>query len=62
MRHEKEIMGSYIANFTFAPAIQIVYNKSVPSDVLFTHEFRIEEIHKAFQTKAAKSIKILIKP
>ena len=63
MRHEKEIVGSFIANFTFAPAIQIMYNKLVPSNVLFTHEFKVKEIHKAFQThKAGESIKILITP
>ena len=63
MRHEKEIVGSFIANFTFAPAIQIMYSKLVPSDVLFTHEFKVEGIHKAFQThKAGESIKVLITP
>ena len=63
MRHEKEIVGSFIANFTFAPAIQIMYNKLVPSDVLITHEFKVEEIHKAFQThRSGESIKILIRP
>lgn len=63
MRHEKEIVGSFIANFTFTPAIHIMYSKLVPSEVLFTHEFKVKEIHKAFQThKAGESIKILMTP
>jgi 2-desacetyl-2-hydroxyethyl bacteriochlorophyllide A dehydrogenase len=63
MHEEKEIIGSYIANYTFIPAIETMYRKVVPSDILFTHEFPLNEISKAFEThKRGESIKILIKP
>ena len=63
MRHEKEIVGSFIANYTFGPAIETMYKKQVRSDILFTHEFKVSEIHKAIDVhKAGQSIKVLITP
>lgn len=63
MRHEKEIVGSFIANYTFKPAIDAMYRRKVRSDVLFTHHFGIREIEKAIQVhKAGQSIKVLITP
>jgi len=63
MRHEKEIVGSFIANYTFRPAIEAMYRRQVPSDVLFTHHFTVQEIHRAIEVhRAGKSIKVLITP
>jgi 2-desacetyl-2-hydroxyethyl bacteriochlorophyllide A dehydrogenase len=63
MRHEKEIIGSFIANFTFEAAINAMYTRLVPSEVLFTHELKVSEIHKALEIhKRGESIKILLKP
>lgn len=63
MRHEKEIVGSFIANYTFRPAIEAMYRKQVRSDILFTHHFRVKEIEKAIEVhKAGQSIKVLITP
>jgi len=61
MRHEKGILGSFAANFTFRPAIEAMYRKQVRSDILFTHQFNVQEIYKAIEVhRAGKSIKVLI--
>lgn len=63
MRHEKEIVGSFIANYTFRPAIEAMYKRQVSSDVLITHHFTVQEIHKAIEVhRAGKSVKVLITP
>ena len=63
MRHEKEIVGSYAANFTFRPAIEVMYHKQVRSDILLTHHFKIEEIEKAIRAhRAGDAIKALVTP
>lgn len=63
MRHEKEIVGSFIANFTFLPAIRAMYEKMVPSDILITHRFGVKDFNKAIETHlSGEGIKILILP
>jgi len=63
MRHEKEVVGSFIANYTFGPAIEAMYRKQVNSEVLFTHQFNVKEIHKAIEVhKSGTSIKVLVTP
>lgn len=63
MRHEKEIVGSFIANYTFNPAIESMYRKQVRSDILFTYQLRVKEINKAIDVhRAGQSIKVLITP
>jgi len=63
MRHEKGVLGSFAANFTFRPAIEAMYRKQVRSEVLFTHHFRVQEIDRAIEVhRAGKSIKVLITP
>jgi len=63
MRHEKEVVGSFIANYTFRPAIEAMCRKQVNSEVLFTHQFKVKEIHKAIEVhKSGTSIKVLVTP
>ena len=63
MQHEKEVVGSFIANYTFRPAVEAMYRKRVNSDVLFTHQFKVKEIHKAIEVhKSGTSIKVLVTP
>jgi len=63
MRHEKEIVGSYIANYTFAPAIVAMHRRIVSSDTLITHEYNIERFEEALNThKSGESLKIVLRP
>ena len=63
MRYEKEIVGSYIANYTMIPAINAMHNKIVDSDVMITHEYRVEQFHEAVDThKSGDAIKIVLYP
>jgi len=63
VRREKQVLGSFAANFTFTPAIDAMYTKQVRSDILFTHHFKVNEIHKAIEVhRAGESIKVLITP
>jgi len=63
VRREKQVLGSFAANFTFTPAIEAMYTKQVRSDILFTHQFKVKEIHRAIEIhRAGESIKVLITP
>lgn len=63
MRHEKEIVGSYIANYTIVPAIEAMYKRIVDSDVMITHEYRIEQFHEAVNVhRSGEAIKIVLYP
>ena len=63
MRHEKEIIGSFIANYTFLPAIAAMYEGIVNSDLLITHEYRLEQFGEALKVhKSGEALKIVLKP
>jgi len=63
MRHEKEIIGSFIANYTFLPAIAAMYEGIVNSDLLITHEYRLEQFEEALTVhKSGEALKIVLKP
>ncbi len=63
MRYEKEIVGSYIANYTIVPAIEAMHNRIVDSDVMITHEYRIEQFHDAVDAhRSGEAIKIVLYP
>lgn len=63
VRHEKQVLGSFAANFTFTPAIEAMYRKQVRSEILFTHQFKVQQIDKAIEVhRAGNSIKVLITP
>ena len=63
MRYEREIIGSYIANHTFIPAIAAMYERIVNSDMLITHEFPLDQFGEALKAhKSGEAIKIVLKP
>lgn len=60
---EKHILGNWVNFFTFPAAISAMQNKMLPSDILFTHEFKLTDLPTALQLhKEGKSVKVLIKP
>ncbi len=63
MRYEKEIIGSFIANYTFSSAIAVMYKRIINSDLMITHKYSIEEFNKAVEThRSGEAIKIAIQP
>ncbi len=63
MRYEKEIVGSFIANYTISSAIVAMHNKIVNSDVMITHEFHIEQFQEAVNAhKSGEALKIVLHP
>jgi len=63
MRYEKEIIGSFIANYTISPAIATMYKRIVNSDVMITHEFPIEKFQEAINIhKSGEALKIVLHP
>jgi len=62
-RCELDIMGTYIARFTFPPAIQIIESGLLNLQELVTHRFPLEEIHKGIQAmRKGEAIKVVITP
>jgi len=62
-RCELDIMGTYIARFTFPPAIQIIESGLLNLQELVTHRFPLEEIHKGIQVmRKGEAIKVVITP
>lgn len=63
MRHEKEIVGSYIANYTISSAIATMYKGIINSDVMITHEYRIEQFQEAVNVhKSGEALKVVLHP
>jgi len=63
MRYEKEIVGSFIANYTISPAIAAMRKKIINSDALITHEFPIERFQEAVDVhRSGEALKIVLNP
>ena len=63
MRYEKEIVGSFIANYTISPAIAAMRKKIIDSDALITHEFPIERFQEAVDVhRSGEALKIVLNP
>lgn len=62
-RRELTVMGSFIAKFTFPPAIKILESKALALDKLITHRFPLERIHEGLTAmREGKAIKVIITP
>ena len=63
MRYEKKIIGSFTANYTVTPAISVMHNRLIDSDLMLTHEFKVEEFDKALVAyHSGDAIKIVLRP
>ena len=63
MRLEKEILGSFIANYTISPAIATMRKKIIDSNAMITHEFSIEQFQEAVNIhRSGESLKIVLRP
>ena len=63
MRHEKEIIGSFIANYTISPAIAAMHKGIINSNLLITHEYRLEQFQEAINAhRSGEALKIVLKP
>jgi len=63
MRYQKEILGSFIANYTISPAIAAMHKKIINSDVMITHEYPIEQFQEAVNAhRSGEALKIVLRP
>jgi len=63
MRYEKEIVGSFIANYTISSAIVAMRKRIIDSDVMITHEFPIERFQEAVNVhRSGEALKIVLHP
>jgi threonine dehydrogenase-like Zn-dependent dehydrogenase len=61
--HEKHIIGNWVNPFCFPAAIAMMMKRALPSDILFTHEFKLKDLLEAMEVhKSGKSIKVMIWP
>ena len=62
-RNEITILGSYIAKFTFPPAVKIIESGVLNLKKLITHRFSLKDIHKGIDLmRDKKAIKVVITP
>ena len=63
MSREAVIMGSNASTVEFPPAIRLIEAGAIPTGVIVSHEFRIEEAQRGFDLcRAGEAIKAMIKP
>jgi len=63
MRYEKEVFGSFIANYTISPAIAAMHKRIINSDIMITHEYQIERFQEAVNAhKSGQALKIILHP
>lgn len=62
VKNELVIKGVFLNPYTFSRAIELIGSGIFPWDCLFTHEFQLSEIDKAFDISAeGKAIKVIVK-
>ncbi|RLE13163.1 L-threonine 3-dehydrogenase [Candidatus Aerophobetes bacterium] len=62
-RNEITILGSYIAKFTFPPAVKIIESGVLNLKKLITHRFSLKDIYKGIDLmRDKKAIKVVITP
>jgi len=63
MRYEKEIVGSFIANYTFSSAVATMYKRMIDSDEIITHEYHLKQFQEAIDAhKSGNALKIVLHP
>jgi 2-desacetyl-2-hydroxyethyl bacteriochlorophyllide A dehydrogenase len=62
-RNELNILGSFIAKFTFPPTIKVIESRVLNLEKLITHRLPLSEIHRGIEAmKNQKAIKVVITP
>jgi len=61
---EIEVVGAFSYPPTFhALALEVLKRKLIPTDLLITHTFALEEVREAFQTAASgEGLKVMVEP
>ncbi|MGE5571588.1 MAG: alcohol dehydrogenase catalytic domain-containing protein [Bacteroidota bacterium] len=62
-RHEVAVLGTYIAKYTFPPAIKVLESGAVKTDALITHRVSVANIHEGFEAmRSGKAVKVVVTP
>lgn len=62
-RREIKVLGTFIANATFPPAVKMLENKVLEIKGLITHQFPLSKIKEGVELmRKGEAIKVIIKP
>ncbi|MBC7083354.1 MAG: alcohol dehydrogenase catalytic domain-containing protein [Firmicutes bacterium] len=62
-RHEVAVLGTYIAKYTFPPAIKVLESGAIKTDALITHRVSVANIHEGFEAmRSGKAVKVVVTP
>lgn len=62
-RYEKQIIGTYITNYAFVPAIKLLQKGIVPINEYVTHKFPLSKLNEALKiTASGEGVKTMIIP
>ena len=62
-RHEKQVLGSFIAGFTFPQAVKLLDSGLLHVDKLITHRIKLEEFGESLELlKKGEAIKVIMTP
>ncbi len=62
-RHELDVLGSYIAPFSFPRAIEILHRGLVEAEKLITHRLKLAEVERGLELlRRGKALKVVIDP
>lgn len=60
---ELNIMGTFLANASFGPAVRILESGSIPAEKLVTHSLPLGKIHQGIRLlEEGRAVKVLIRP
>ncbi|MCR4401597.1 MAG: zinc-dependent alcohol dehydrogenase family protein [Firmicutes bacterium] len=62
-RHEVAVLGTYIAKYTFPPAIKVLESGAINTDALITHRVGVANIIEGFEAmRSGKAVKVVVTP
>jgi len=62
-RHEVAVLGTYIAKYTFPPAIKVLESGAIKTDALITHRVSVANISEGFEAmRSGKAVKVVVTP
>ncbi|MEW5867447.1 MAG: zinc-dependent alcohol dehydrogenase family protein [Bacillota bacterium] len=62
-RHEVAVLGTYIAKYTFPPAIKVLESGAINTNAMITHRVGVANIHEGFEAmRSGKAVKVVVTP
>jgi len=62
-RYEISVLGTYIAKYTFPPAIRVLESGAINADALITHRVNIANIQEGLDAmRYGEAVKVIVSP